>query len=255
MRTIHCIIVDDEPLARDLIQTYVSRLENWEISKVCMSAAEAYEALCRETIDILFLDIEMPLLSGLDFLRSLKNPPLIIFTTAHAQYAVNAFDLGVVDYLLKPVTEERFLQAAEKAQNLLALPSLEHMDMKKMGIPPKEERLPPKVVDHVFFRQDSRMVKVMLDDILYVEALKDFSKIYLKNNTVPEHRTMLVGSHLKLIEELLPAEKFIRTHRSYMIALNAVTAIQGNIIEIGKQQIPLGGIFKQKVLKRLNLPS
>lgn len=236
MNTIHCIIVDDEPLARDLIHTYVNRLENWKITQACMSAAEAYEALCRENIDILFLDIEMPILSGIDFLRSLKNPPKIIFTTAHAHYAVNAFDLGVVDYLLKPVTEERFLQAIEKAQNLLALPAIVSTEKKAAA-----------EADHVFFRQDNRLVKVMLGDILFVEALKDFSKIHLKN------KTMLVGSHLKLIEELLPPGKFIRTHRSYMISLNAVSAIQGNIIEIGTEKIPLGGMYKQEVLRRLNL--
>lgn len=234
MRTIQCMIVDDEPLARDLIHTYVSRLPGWHITAICKSATEAYEALCREEIDILFLDIEMPVISGIDFLRSLKKLPGIIFTTAHSQYAVSAFDLGAVDYLQKPVTEARFLQAIEKARNLLTQPT-----------PPPT---PAQELDYLFFRQDTRLVKIMLADILYVEALKDFSKIHLKD------RAMLVGSHLKLIEALLPADRFVRTHRSYMIALKAVTAIQGNMIEIGPEKIPLGGLFKKEVFRKLNLP-
>lgn len=235
MRIIQCMIVDDEPLARDLVHTYVSRLPDWHIAAVCKSATEAYEALCREEIDILFLDIEMPVISGIEFLRSLKKLPGIIFTTAHSQYAVSAFDLGAVDYLHKPVTEARFLQAIEKARHLLAQPTL-------------QPSAPAQEVDYLFFRQDTRLVKVMLTDILYVEALKDFSKIHLKD------RTMLVGSHLKLIEALLPADRFVRTHRSYMIALKAVTAIQGNMIEIGHEKIPLGGLFKKEVFRKLNLP-
>lgn len=232
MKTIHCIIVDDEPLARELVTTYVSMLMNWEIKAVCRSVAEAYEALYQNSIDVIFLDINMPDVNGIDFLSTLRNPPQVIFTTAYAEYAAKAFDLHAADYLVKPITESRFREAVEKVERLL-----------NTAVAPlrQEEK------DHLFLKQDSKLVKVRFDDILYVEALKDFSKVYLKE------KTMLASAHLKLMEDLLPKNRFLRVHRSYLVALHAITAVNGNLVEIGKQEIPVGSTYKEELLKRLRL--
>jgi DNA-binding LytR/AlgR family response regulator len=211
MKTIQCLVVDDEPLARELVAMYVSGLAGWEMKASCRSIAEAYEAL---------------------FLTTLKNPPHVIFTTAYAEYAAKAFDLKAVDYLVKPITEERFRDAIKKVEQL-------H--------PPTGNPVATQERDHVFLKQDNKLVKVLFDDILYVEALKDFSKVFLKE------KTMLASAHLKLMEDMLPQSRFLRVHRSFMVALNAITAVNGNVIEIGKQEIPIGTTYKEELMKRLRL--
>ena len=232
MKPVQCIIVDDEPLARELLSAYVSRLKGWELKASCRSVAEAYEALYQNDIDVILLDIRMPDVSGIDFLRALKHPPLIVFTTAYAEYAVQAFDLKAADYLLKPITEERFREAVDKVESLLNA----------------EQALPSSPqADHVFLKQDNRLVKVYFEDIRYIEALKDFSKVYLKE------RNMLVSAHLKMMEDMLPPTHFLRIHRSYIVALNAVSAVLSNAVEIGKQEIPIGNTYRDILMKRLGL--
>ena len=217
MRPIHCIIVDDEPLARDLISTYVGALAGWKTVMICKNSAEAYEALYQNEVDVIFLDIKMPVVSGIDFLHSLRDPPRIIFTTAYPEYAVNAFDLRAVDYLVKPITRERFLQAVEKLETFIggkmASGRVTSGTAVSGRVGPESTAQIKEEPDHVFLKQDGRLVKVPFADILYVEALKDFSKVYLAQ------KTMLVGTHLKLMEEILPRNKFVRVHRSYIIAL------------------------------------
>lgn len=232
MKTIHCIVVDDEPLARELIGAYVAKLPHWQLRSACRSVADAYEALYQNKIDVIFLDINMPGVNGIDFLTTLKNPPLVVFTTAYAEHAAKAFDLHAVDYLVKPITETRFMEAIEKVERLL-----------NTFVAPA----PAQGKDHLFLKQDNKLVKVLFDDILYVEALKDFSKVFLKE------KTMLASAHLKLMEDMLPANRFLRVHRSYIVALIAITAVQGNIIEIGRQEIPIGTTYKDELLKRLQL--
>lgn len=232
MKTIHCIVVDDEPLARDLIVAYVSKRTGWKIAAQCRNVAEAFEALCQNNIDVIFLDINMPHKTGIEFLSTLKNPPHIIFTTAYAEHAAKAFDLNAVDYLVKPITETRFREAVDKAERLLLVPAT----------------TPAQEADHLFLKQDSRLVKVLFDNILYVEALKDFSKVHLKE------KTLLASAHLKLMEDMLPQSLFLRVHRSYIVALHAINAVNGNVVEIGKQTIPIGTTFKEELMKRLRLP-
>jgi two-component system, LytTR family, response regulator len=232
MKKIRCIIVDDEPLARELILLYVSRLANWEIVAQCRSVADTYEALYQNEVDIIFLDINMPDKTGVEFLSTLKNPPLVVFTTAYAEYAAKAFDLNAVDYLVKPVTEERFRDAVEKVERL----------MQSTESPVSEPE-----ADHVFLKQDNRLVKVLFEDILYVEALKDFSKVFLKD------RTMLASAHLKMMEDMLPGSRFLRVHRSYIVALDKISALQGNTIEVGKQELPMGTTYKEELMRRLRL--
>lgn len=230
MKKMLCIIVDDEPLARELLAAYIGRLRHWELLASCRNVAEAYEALYQERPDVIFLDINMPDRTGIEFLATLKNPPHVIFTTAYAEYAATAFDLHAVDYLVKPISEPRFLEAVAKAERLL--PS----------------HLPPdKTADHLFLKQDSKLVKIAFEDIIYVEALKDFSKVFLKD------RVLLAGTHLKGMEEQLPALLFVRIHRSYLVALDKITAIQGNMVELGKQSLPIGDSYKEALMVRLGL--
>lgn len=232
MKKICCIVVDDEPLARELVQTYVSRLENWAVAASCRSVAEAYEALYQNQVDVLFLDINMPDKTGIEFLSTLKNAPPVVFTTAYAEHAAKAFDLNAVDYLVKPITETRFREAVDKVERLLNT---------TVATTVQEE------TDHLFLKQDNRLVKVLFDEILYVEALKDFSKVFLKE------KILLASAHLKLMDDLLPANRFLRVHRSYIVSLNAITAVNGNMVEIGKQEIPVGATYKDELLKRLRL--
>ncbi len=232
MKKIHCIVVDDEPLARELVMMYVTRLAGWEVVAQCRSVAEAYEALYQNSVDVIFLDINMPDKTGVEFLSTLKDPPHVVFTTAYAEYAAKAFDLKAVDYLVKPITEERFREAAAKVERLV------------QNSPVPTNSSP---TNHVFLKQDNRLVKVLFEDILYVEALKDFSKLFLKD------RPMLISAHLKLMEDLLPSDRFLRVHRSYIVALDKISAMQGNVVEIGKQEIPVGTTYKEELLRRLRL--
>ncbi|HEV7330300.1 MAG TPA: LytTR family DNA-binding domain-containing protein [Flavisolibacter sp.] len=232
MKKIQCIVVDDEPLARSLVTMYVARLTGWEVVAECRSVAEAYEALYQNSVDVIFLDINMPDKTGVDFLSTLKDPPLVVFTTAYAEYAAKAFDLKAADYLVKPITESRFREAVEKVERLI-----------QNNFTPAQAQQ----TEHVFLKQDSKLVKVAFGDVLYVEALKDFSKLFLKD------RTMLISAHLKIMEDLLPADRFLRVHRSYIISLDKINAVQGNVVEIGKQEIPVGTTYKEELLKRLRL--
>jgi DNA-binding LytR/AlgR family response regulator len=232
MKKICCIIVDDEPLARDLLARYITRLAGWECVATCRSVAEAYEALYQHSVDVLLLDINMPDKTGIDFLTTLRHPPLVVFTTAYAEYAAQAFDLNAVDYLVKPITEARFGEAIAKVERLLQ----QH--------PPA---VPAPEADHLFLKQDHRLVKVLYNDILYIEALKDFCKVHLTN------RSLLASTHLKMMEEMLPTALFLRVHRSYIVALNKITALQGNMVEIEKQALPVGSTYKEELMQRLRL--
>lgn len=235
---LNCLIIDDEPLARELIRTFLLSKTDFTIAGECINPVEAYELLLNNDIHVIFLDIQMPVLSGIDFLRSLKHPPKIIFTTAHADYAASAFDLNVVDYIVKPVTEERFEQALEKL--MVVLKYKESIRVQT------EEESPP--VDYIFFKADGKLVKVQFNEILYLEALKDFTKIFLRNE-----KAILIGSHLKAVDSLLPVSDFIRVHRSFVVSIKAISGIFGNTIEIGKIQIPIGGNYKEALLKMLNI--
>ncbi len=224
---IDCIIVDDEPLARDIIRMHLSQLPGWNIVQECINAMEAYEALINHNIQVIFLDIQMPRIQGMDFLRSLKKPPEIIFTTAHATYAVEGFELNAIDYLLKPITFDRFKQAITKVEQQLAQNTSVISNVPAINI------LPPAHEDFIFIKQDSRLVKVSFADILFLEARRDFTQIQLKD------KKMLAGFHLKMLEDMLPSSLFMRVHRSYIVKLSAIEVVTGNIIEIMGFRIPV----------------
>lgn len=234
MKMIHCIIVDDEPIARDLLTSYLSRIPDFELVKSCRNADEAYEALQFHTIDIAFLDIQMPVVSGIEFLRSLRHPPEVIFTTAHPQFAVEGFDLNSVDYLLKPITFERFHQAVEKARERFL-----------HATPGQQSNKKP---NYIFIKQDYKFVKLPFAEICYIQAERDYCKAFLNDG-----RSILISMHLKALEELLPEDEFFRIHRSYVIHMDKVQSIQGNTITLGDIEIPIGANYKENFLKKMHL--
>ena len=235
MNTIRCLIVDDEPLAREIIQTHLDKMPGWEVAGSCINAEEAYEFLVKTPVDVLFLDIQMPVISGIDFLRSLKKPPLVVFTTAFPQYAIEGFNLNVVDYLLKPITLIRFFQAVEKIKESLAART------KLM----EEEKEAP--VNYLFVKLNSKLIKINFEDILYIKAEKDCSSVYVKE------KRFFVSMHLKLMEEILPARIFTRIHRSYIIHLEKINSIYGNTLHIEGIEIPIGANFKDELYRKLHI--
>ncbi|TWF39584.1 LytTR family two component transcriptional regulator [Chitinophaga polysaccharea] len=234
MKKINCMIVDDEPIARDILQTYIQRVPELELVKSCRNATEAYEGLYGQQVDLIFLDIQMPVITGTEFMRSLRKPPLVVFTTAYSSYAVEGFELNSVDYLLKPITFERFYQAVQKVN--------ERMAIKQIPVPETEHQ-----PDYLFIRQDNRLVRVEHDQILYIQAERDFSSVYLKETR------LLAGMHLKLFEDLLPLKQFLRVHRSYIVNLKAIRAIKGNVIELENAEVPIGASNREELFQRLQL--
>lgn len=235
MNPIQCLIIDDEPLAREIIQTHLNKMHGWEVVGTCMSAGEAYEVLLKSDVDVIFLDIQMPVISGIDFLRSLKKPPLIVFTTAYYHYAVEGFELNVVDYLMKPITIDRFFQALEKVKEKLLT-----KDLIKNETPYNE-------VNFIFIKHNGRLLKIKFNDILYVKAEKDFSTIYTRE------KKYFVSMQLKLLEEVLPESLFTRVHRSFIIHHSMITSIYGNTIKIDEIEIPIGSNFKEALYRKLHI--
>jgi len=224
---IKCLIVDDEPLARQVIETYISRLNTIEIVKQCNNAMEAHEVLQQEKVDLIFLDVQMPVITGIEFLRSLNNPPQIILTTAYPNFALEGFDLNVTDYLLKPISFERFLKAVHKAS--------EQINMHQ----PAENAQ----ADYMFVKEDSKLVKINFEDIDHIECMKDYAKIFTKQHMIVTHHTM------KKFEEVLPSALFMRVHRSYIVHIPAIQSIFGNLIETQKGRIPIGANYKEELMK------
>ena len=234
MSVINCMIIDDEPLARDIIQTYLQKLPGWQLTASCINAVEAYESMLRSAIDVMFLDIQMPGISGIEFLRSLKQPPLVVFTTAYAHHAVTGFELNAVDYLVKPITFHRFCQAAEKITERLFSKTVKEIQ-------------PMAPVDYFFIKQESRLVKINYSDILFMEAQRDFTFIYLSG------KKLLASMHLKALEAILLPAHIMRVHRSYIVNLNAIKSITGNVLEIDGREIPIGANYKEALFKSLGL--
>lgn len=234
MKIINCIIVDDEPQARKMMETFVSQISGWKILRVCSNAIEAFEALQTFTVDVIFLDIKMPILTGIDFLKSLKNPPLVIFTTAYNKYAMDGYELNVVDYLLKPISMHRLLQAAEKVA--------ERMDSQKAQQHPEKR---PEL-SYMFVKHENKLVKISFKDILYIEGMQNFVNIHLSG------KSYLITQTMKSLEDILPASLFIRVHKSYIVSMEAITAVFGNTIEIGTTQIPIGNNYKVEFMARID---
>ena len=230
MRTITCIIVDDEPQARKLMETYVSQLAGWKVLRLCSNALDAFEALQTNAVEVIFLDIKMPGITGIDFLKSLKYPPLVIFTTAYNKYAMDGYELNVVDYLLKPISMQRLLQAAQKVTERLHTPAA---------------IMRPPALNYFFARHENKLVRINFAEILFVEGMQNFVKIHTAA------QTYLITNTMKAMEELLSPQDFMRVHKSYTVALAAINAVYGNTIEIGKVQVPIGSNYKADFMSRI----
>lgn len=230
---IKCIIVDDEPLAIEVIESYIDRITDLEIVAKCKNALTAFELLQKEKVDLIFLDIQMPKLTGLDFLKSLKYPPKVILTTAYRDYALEGYELDVVDYLLKPISFERFLKAVSKVYDVNTTTEEE-----KDAIPESEE--------YIYLKADKKMVKVRLHEILYIESLKDYVRVSTSNKDVITHQK------ISYLEEKLPEECFLRIHRSFIVALRKIETYSASTIEVPGKELPIGRMYKEQVLERLN---
>jgi DNA-binding LytR/AlgR family response regulator len=230
-----CVIADDEPIARDIIQSYCEHLPYLEVVASVGNAIEAKEALAKDNIDILFIDINMPVMSGISFIKTLKNPPQVIFTTAYKEFAVEAFDLAACDYLLKPFSLERFMVAVDKAVERL------------QGKPSLQENIASSSDDSIFIRADGKIYKILRNDLLYAEASGNYTKIVTVNNIFMPTMTFSTA------EELLPRQMFVRVHRSFIINKNKISHIEGNRVFIGKIEIPVGSNYKEGFLKEIGL--
>jgi two-component system, LytTR family, response regulator len=224
-----CIIVDDEPLARELIATHLAHFDNFELVADFENALKAYSFLESNTIDLMFLDIEMPLLKGNDFLKKLKNPPKVIFTTAYREYAIEGYELNVIDYLLKPITFDRFFVSIEK--------------FKQLQISKAPENLTNE--NHIFVSSGSKNIKIIFDSILFIESLKDYITIHLENG-----KSHHLKQNISAFEKVLDSN-FVRIHRSYIIQTKKLTAYSKNEVEINTIEIPIGSSYKETWLDYL----
>lgn len=233
---IKVLIVDDEPLAQDVLETYIEQLPELLLIKKCSNALEANDALQKHDIDLMFLDIQMPQLTGTDFLKTLTDPPLVIFTTAYPNYALEGFELNAIDYLLKPISLERFMKAVNKAT--------EQIELQRR----KEQYTFEGSDQNSFFvKADKKLVRVKFSDIIYIEGLKDYVIIKIETGRVITLQTM------KSLEERLPSNHFRRIHRSFIVNMDKVNAILGNMVEVTEKgqvkHIPIGKNYRDELLE------
>lgn len=240
---INVIIVDDEPLAQDVLETYIEKLPDLNLVRKCSNALEANEALKSDEIDLMFLDIQMPQLTGIDFLKTLVNPPIVIFTTAYPNYAIEGFELNALDYLLKPISLDRFMKAVNKATEQIEI-------RKKISENEHNGGSDKAHDDFTFVKADKKLVKVNYEDIIYIEGLKDYVIIRQENERVITLQTM------KSLEDKLPPETFKRIHRSYIVNLDKINAIVGNMVEVIEKDkpkhLPIGKNYREELLEIIN---
>ena len=226
---ITCLIVDNEPLNLEIMEEFINKVDYLKLAGKCEDAFEALEFLQTNQVDLMFCDIQMPKISGLELVNSLPYPPAIIFATAFGEYALNGFDLGIVDYILKPISFPRFLKACNKAKGIIEQGKLKHSSAAV-----KNENL------HLFIKENDKLTKVLFTDIYYVEAMGDYIKI------ITSSATLITYSTLKGFEERLNNEKFVRTHKSFVVRINAIKAISGNtVILIDGSVIPISKNYKE----------
>jgi len=234
MHPIRCLIIDDEPLAQNVIENYLKNFSFIELTAKCDNAVIALEWIKKYKIDLIFLDISMPFISGIDFIKTMQNAPQVIITTAHREFAIEGYELNVLDYLLKPISFERFLKAIDKLDD----PGSENV---KAGT---EDSQPESFI---YVKSERKNLKILLSEILFIESLKDYIKIHTTNKTI------ITQVPISDIERRLP-ERFLRVHRSFIIAKDKITAYTQHDFEIGKHQIPIGRSYKSIVSKVFNMP-
>jgi DNA-binding LytR/AlgR family response regulator len=230
---IKCLIIDDEPLAAALIEAHVKQVPNLEVVAICINALEGFEILKKQSIDLIFLDIQMPLLTGIEFLKSLSNPPKVIFTTAYREYAIESYELEVVDYLLKPISFDRFFKAINKFFKTIETekPSTVILESKEIS-------------KYIYVNSNKKQHKISFSEILYVESIKDYIRIHLTD------RSIITKDKISEFEHKLPSS-FLRTHRSYIVNTDKITAYTVHDVEIGEIEIPIGISYKKQLLEKL----
>ena len=239
---IRCLLVDDEPPALEVIESYIDMVDGLEIVGKCHNAIQAFSRLQETPVDLMFLDIKMPKLLGTDFLRSLRQPPKVIFTTAYRDYALDGYELDVVDYLLKPISFERFLRAVSKVMKSEPI-QVGTSQTASITIPTVEKSAAATAAStFLYFRADRKMVKVFTRDILYVESLKDYVKIITTNA-----KPLLVKQSISSLEAMLPEADFVRIHRSYIVAVDKITAYTPTHVDVAGQELPIGRLYQKDV--------
>jgi DNA-binding LytR/AlgR family response regulator len=235
MNKFTCLLVDDEPPALEILNHYISETPLLEVVKECHHAMAAFEFLQQHHVDLIFLDVQMPRLLGTELLRSLPHAPKVIFTTAYRDYAVEGFELGAVDYLLKPYSFDRFLRAVHKVLDL------------ELRTPTAAANILSNSTDRfLYVRADRKMVKVMVNDIRYIEGLKDYVRIFVGNQQIITKQT------ITSLEEMLPENEFMRIHRSFIVALKKVDSYDHHSLFVNKTELPVGPLYKQEIMKRLS---
>lgn len=234
LKIIKCLIVDDEAIAREVIASHLSKIDNLEVVAQCKNALEAFNYINKTTIDLVFLDINMPEVSGISLAKSINKDIRIIFTTAYRDYAIDGFELQAVDYLLKPVAFERLLQAV-------------NLYFEVYHKPQKDITLKSKTTDFIFVRSDRRMIKIELESIVYIESYSDYIKIHLK------HETIVTRETISAIEAKLPKANFIRIHRSYIVAISHIKSFTNEAITVADKELTISRSYKSEVLKQLEL--
>lgn len=225
---IKALAIDDEPLALNVIEAFCAQLDYIDLQKTFTKPNEALKHLNKYPVDLLFLDIHMPSLTGIDFYKNIEQNTLVIFCTAHGQYAVEGFNLNALDYLLKPFTFERFKQATDKARDYFATTNNQK-------------------AQHIFVRADYSLQKIMLDDIMCIEALDDYLKIYINNQ-----KTIVARMTMKAMLEKLPSTEFMRVHRSFIVPIKKVESLRNKTLQLGDKKIPVGNSYEEEVLKHFN---
>jgi DNA-binding LytR/AlgR family response regulator len=233
-----CIIIDDEPLARDLMRSHISKLENFEIVAECGDAMKALQELRDKKVDLMFMDIQMPQITGIEFLKILKNPPKVIITTAFREYAIEGFELDVVDYLLKPITFERFLKSVNKYYEV-SNEEVQNTSQVSDVIPSDEA--------FIYVKENKRVIKVNLNEILYIEGLSEYVQIYT------DRKKIITKTSLTNLEDKLPSDGFLRIHKSFIVSKSRIEAFTTSTIEVPGKHIPIGRSYKNSVLNALQL--
>lgn len=232
---LRCLLIDDEPPALKVLASYISNINGLEIVGQCKNAIEALDVLNQKTVDVIFLDIKMPKILGTEFLKNLAHPPKVIFVTAYRDYAVEGYELDAIDYLVKPVSFERFFKAITKLNRVID---------KEAVTTAVEYKSNPEAF--VYLKVDKDMKKIFVNEIVYIESWKDYVKLFLANN-----KNLLVKQSISAMENLLSEHKFLRIHRSYMVSLNKISGYNGVSVQLDTTEIPIGRLYKQTVMERL----
>ena len=233
---VHCLLIDDEPPALRVLASHISNINGLEIVGQCRNAIEALDVLHQKVVDVIFLDIKMPKILGTEFLKNLSHPPKVIFVTAYPDYAVEGYELDAVDYLVKPVSFERFVRAIAKLKRMLGQESVS-----------QNNDYNPNPEAFVYLKVDKHMQKVLINEIVYIESWKDYIKLFHCNG-----KTLLVKQSISAIENLLSEHMFLRVHRSYLVSVNKISGYSALSVQVQSTEIPIGRLYKQAVMTRLH---